>query len=42
MAKNPHVRRDVVTKLNEMSIALGSEHGDFDAILAAMNEADRH
>lgn len=41
MDKNPHVRRDVVTKLNDMSIELGSENGDFDAILAAMNEADR-
>lgn len=41
MNKNPHVRRDVVIKLNEMSIGFGSEHGDFDDILAAMNEADR-
>lgn len=41
MDKNPHVRRDVVTKLNDMSIELGSENGDFDAIIAAMNEADR-
>lgn len=41
MEKNPHVRRDVVTKLNDMSIELGSENGDFDAVLEAMNEADR-
>ncbi len=41
MAKNPHVRRDVVTRLNDMSVELGSENGDFDAILEAMNEADR-
>lgn len=41
IAKNPHVRRDVVTKLNDISIELGSENGDFDAILEAMNEADR-
>lgn len=41
MDKNPHVRRDVVTRLNDMSIELGSENGDFDAIIAAMNEADR-
>lgn len=39
--KNPHVRRDVVKALNDMSIELGSEYGDFDAILDAMNEADR-
>lgn len=41
MNKDRHVRRDVVTKLNDMSIALGSEDGDFDAVLEAMNEADR-
>jgi len=41
IAKNPHVRRDVVTRLNDISIELGSENGDFDAILEAMNEADR-
>lgn len=41
MDKNPHVRRDVVKALNDMSISLGSEDGDFDAILAGMNEADR-
>ena len=41
MSKDKHVRRDVVTQLNDMSIELGSEYGDFDAILEAMNEADR-
>ncbi len=41
MSGNQHVRRDVVTKLNDMSIELGSEDGDFDAVLEAMNEADR-
>lgn len=41
MSKDKHVRRDVVTRLNDMSIELGSEYGDFDAILEAMNEADR-
>lgn len=39
--KNPHVQRDVVKALNDMSVELGSEDGDFDAILEAMNEADR-
>lgn len=39
--RNHHVRRDVVKELNDMSIALGSEKGDFDAILEMMNEADR-
>lgn len=41
LSKNPHVRRDVVKALNDMSITLGSEKGDFDAILEMMNEADR-
>lgn len=41
MSKNSNVRRDIVTKLNDMSIEFGSENGDFDAILEAMNEADR-
>lgn len=41
MAKSQHVRRDVVTRLNDISVELGSENGDFDAILEAMNEADR-
>lgn len=41
MAKSQHVKRDVVTKLNDMSIELGSEYGDFDAVLEAMNEAER-
>ena len=41
MDKNPHVRREIVSQLNRLSVELGSEHGDFDAILEAMNEADR-
>lgn len=40
--KNPHVRRDVVVALNNMSKELGSKHGDFDTIIEMMNEADRH
>ena len=37
-AKNPHVRRDVVVALNQMSKELDGGDGDFRAIVAAMND----
>ena len=39
-AKSPHIKRDVVVELNRMSKAAGSEKGDFQAIIEAMNAAD--
>ena len=39
-AGNPHVTRDIVTKLNTLSKESGSVKGDFISIIEMMNEAD--